>query len=59
MVLNEFVAFDDLGKIIKSLDYRSAVMMSVSLAGFANIGSMGTCISGIWVFCPEKRGQLS
>lgn len=59
MVLNEFVAFGQLGEIIKSLDYRSALMMSVSLTGFANIASMGMCISGIAVFCPEKRGQLS
>ena len=59
MVLNEFVAFGQLGEIIKSLDYRTALMMSVSLTGFANIASMGMCISGIAVFCPEKRGQLS
>lgn len=59
MVLNEFVAFGQLGEVIKSLDYRSALMMSVSLTGFANISSMGLCISGIAVFCPEKRSQLS
>jgi len=59
MVLNEFVAFGQLGEIIKSLDYRSAIMMAISLTGFANISSMGLCISGIAVFCPEKRGQLS
>ena len=59
MVLNEFVAFGQLGEIIKSLDYRSALMMAISLTGFANISSMGLCISGIAVFCPEKRSQLS
>ena len=59
MVLNEFVAFGDLGKIIKTLDYRTALIISVSLAGFANISSIGICLSGISVFCPEKRGQLS
>lgn len=59
MVLNEFVAFGQLGEIIKSLDYRSGLMMAVSLTGFANISSMGLCISGIAVFCPEKRSQLS
>ena len=59
MVLNEFVAFGQLGSIINTLDYRSALMMSISLTGFANISSMGLCISGISVFCPEKRGELS
>ena len=57
--LNEFVAFGQLGEVIKTLDPRTALMLSVSLCGFANISSMGICISGISVFCPEKRNQLS
>ncbi|SCH83607.1 MULTISPECIES: NupC/NupG family nucleoside CNT transporter [unclassified Romboutsia] len=59
LVLNEFVAFGQLGQILSTLDYRSGLMMSISLTGFANISSMGICISGISVFCPEKREILS
>ncbi len=59
LVLNEFVAFGQLGEVIKTLDPRTALMLSVSLCGFANVSSMGICISGISVFCPEKRNQLS
>ncbi|MGL6106399.1 NupC/NupG family nucleoside CNT transporter [Romboutsia sp.] len=59
LVLNEFVAFGQLGEIINSLDYRSGLMMAISLTGFANISSMGICITGISVFCPEKRNQLA
>ncbi len=59
MALNEFVAFGQLGEVISTLDYRTGLMLSVSLAGFANISSMGICVSGISVFCPDKRGQLS
>lgn len=59
LVLNEFVAFGQLGQIINTLDYRSGLMMAISLTGFANISSMGICISGISVFCPEKRNQLA
>lgn len=59
LVLNEFVAFGQLGEILKSLDYRTGLMMAISLAGFANIGSIGVCISGISVFCPEKRTLLA
>jgi concentrative nucleoside transporter, CNT family len=59
MVLNEFIAFGDLGQIIKTLDYRTALVMSISLAGFANISSIGICISGISVFCPERRAEIS
>ena len=59
LVLNEFVAFGQLGEVIKTLDPRTALMLSISLCGFANISSIGVCISGISVFCPEKRGQLA
>lgn len=59
LILNEFVAFGELGKILNTLDYRTGLMLSISLAGFANISSMGICISGISVFCPDKRGILS
>ena len=59
LVLNEFVAFGQLGEVIKTLEPRTAMILSVSLCGFANISSMGICISGISVFCPEKRNQLS
>ena len=59
MVLNEFVAFGDLGNIINSLDYRTGLVIAVSLAGFANISSIGICISGISIFCPERRAEIS
>ena len=55
LVLNEFVAFGQLGEVIKSLDYRTGLMLAISLTGFANISSIGICISGISVFCPKKE----
>ena len=59
MVLNEFVAFGDLGKIIGSLDYRTGLVIATSLAGFANIASIGMCISGISIFAPERRSEIA
>lgn len=59
LVLNEFVAFQSLGQIINSLDYRTGLVMAISLCGFANISSMGICISGIAALCPEKRNVLA
>ena len=59
LVLNEFVAFQSLGQRIASLDYRTGLMLTVALAGFANISSMGICISGISILCPEKRNVLA
>lgn len=59
LVLNEFVAFQNLGQRIASLDYRTGLMLSIAMAGFANISSMGICISGISILCPEKRNVLA
>ena len=44
MVLNEFVAFGDLGKIIGSFDHGTGIIMAIALVGYANISSIGICI---------------
>ncbi|VTS33106.1 nucleoside transporter [Streptococcus pseudoporcinus] len=59
LILNEFVSFQQLGEIIKSLDYRTALVATISLCGFANLSSLGICVSGIAVLCPEKRSTLA
>ncbi len=59
MIMNEFVAFGDLGEVINSLDTRTAMVASISLAGFANVSSLGICVSGIAVLCPQKKSTLS
>ena len=59
LALNEFVAFGNLGTFIGELDPRFAMIASISIAGFANVSSMGICVGGIGVLCPEKRGTLS
>lgn len=59
LILNEFVSFQQLGHLIKSLDYRTALAATISLCGFANLSSLGICVSGIAVLCPEKRGTLA
>ena len=59
LILNEFVAFGKLGPMLASMTERTGMMLSVSLAGFANVSSIGICISGISVLCPEKRPVLA
>ena len=59
LILNEFIAYQKLGEIIQTLDPRTGLILSVSLAGFANVSSMGICISGIAALCPEKRNILA
>ncbi|VGR92500.1 nucleoside transporter [Streptococcus pyogenes] len=59
LILNEFVSLQQLGHLIKSLDYRTALVATISLCGFANLSSLGICVSGIAVLCPEKRSTLA
>ena len=59
LVLNEFVAFQQLGGMISSMDYRTGMIFAISLCGFANFSSLGICVSGIAVLCPEKKSTLA
>lgn len=59
LAFNEFVAFGNLGSYINELDSRTAMMASISLAGFANVSSMAICVGGVGALCPEKKGLLS
>ena len=55
LIVNEFVAFQDLGTILNTLDTRTGMICAISLCGFANLSSLGICVSGIAVLCPEKK----
>jgi CNT family concentrative nucleoside transporter len=59
MVLNEFIAFADLGRIRAELDPRSFTIASYALCGFANIGSVGIQIGGIGALAPERKHDLA
>ena len=59
LIANEFIAFQDLGAIISTMDDRTALICSLSLCGFANVSSIGICVGGIGILCPEKRPTLS
>ena len=59
LILNEFIAFGDLVANMERLSETEQLIATISLCGFANISSMGMCIGGIGVLCPEKRGTIS
>src|SRR5262244_3448110 len=59
MVLNEFVAFAQLGTIKSALDPRSFTIATFALCGFANFSSIGIQIGGIGALAPEQRDQLA
>jgi CNT family concentrative nucleoside transporter len=58
-VLNEFIAYSDLGPMKATLDPRSFTIASFALAGFANFSSIGIQIGGIGALVPERRKDLA
>ena len=59
MVINEFVAFSQLGPLKGTIDPRSFMIATFALCGFANFSSIGIQIGGIGALAPEQRGQLA
>jgi CNT family concentrative nucleoside transporter len=59
MVINELVAFANLGQIKASLDPRSFTIATFALCGFANFSSIGIQIGGISALAPNRRGDLA
>ncbi len=59
MVVNEFVAFSQLGPMKDALDPRSFTIATFALCGFANFSSIGIQIGGIGALAPNKREELS
>jgi CNT family concentrative nucleoside transporter len=59
MVLNEFVAFAQLGTLKDTLEPRSFTIATFALCGFANFSSIGIQIGGIGALAPEQRSQLA
>src|SRR5262249_7268643 len=58
-VLNEFVAFSQLGPMKPLLDPRSFTIASFALAGFANFSSVGIQIGGIGALAPTRKSDLA
>jgi len=58
-VLNELVAYGDLGRLKDSLDPRSYSLATIALCGFANISSIGIQLGGIGALIPERRAELA
>ena len=63
MVVNEFVAYQGLAtKLADSsihLSYRSVVIATYALCGFANFGSLGIMIGGLGTLAPERRAEIA
>lgn len=59
MVLNEFVAFVQLGEMGAKLHPKSFIIATYALCGFANFSSIAIQIGGIGSLAPTRRGDLA
>ncbi len=59
MVLNELVAYQQLGAQRALLDPRSYTIATFALCGFANLSSIGIQIGGIGALAPTRRNELA
>ena len=59
LVLNEFVAFSQLGPLKSQLDPRSFTIATYALCGFANFSSIGIQIGGIGALVPKRKQDLA
>jgi CNT family concentrative nucleoside transporter len=59
LILNEFVAFIDLGALKQQLDPRSFTIATYALCGFANLSSIAIQIGGIGALAPTRKSDLA
>jgi CNT family concentrative nucleoside transporter len=58
-MINEFVAFTQLGLLKSQLAPRTFSIATFALCGFANVGSIGMQIGGIGALVPARRNDLA
>jgi CNT family concentrative nucleoside transporter len=59
LVLNEFIAFQQLGPMKDQLDPRSYTIATYALCGFANFSSIAIQIGGIGALAPSRKSDLA
>jgi len=59
LVLNEFIAFQQLGPMKPHLDPRSFTIATYALCGFANFSSIAIQIGGIGALAPTRKSDLA
>ena len=59
LVLNELIAYGQLGAVKASLDPRSFIIATFALCGFANFSSIGIQLGGIGALAPDRKHELA
>lgn len=58
-ILNEFVAYGNLGRLQHYMSDKSVLIATYALCGFANISSIGIQVGGIGALAPEQKSTLA
>ena len=58
LMINELVAYQQLGQLGTELSFRSNLIMTYALCGFTNLGSVGILVGGVSALVPERRKDL-
>lgn len=61
MIINEFVAYQELSKLIAaaSISKRSETIATYALCSFANVSSIGIQVGGLSAMAPSRRSDLA
>jgi CNT family concentrative nucleoside transporter len=59
MVINELIAYANLGALKSTLDPRSFTIATFALCGFANLSSIAVQIGGIGALAPSRKSDLA
>lgn len=57
--INEFVAYADLAPMMSELSERAIAMLSVAVGSFGAFSSIAICVTGLSVFAPTRKNDLS
>lgn len=58
-ILNEFVAYGNLGSLQHHMSQKATLMSTYVLCGFANFASIGIQVGGIGALAPDKKSTLA
>ncbi|MDN5372109.1 MAG: nucleoside transporter C-terminal domain-containing protein [Carnobacterium inhibens] len=57
--INEFVAYADFAPMMSELSERAIAMISVAVGSFGAFSSIAICVTGLSVFAPTRKNDLS
>jgi len=59
VILNEFIAYNTMGKMTFFDMQRTPLILSYAMCGFANLGSTGIVVASLSGLCPERRTEIA